>query len=105
MRITGNKWNHACTNSIANWQKGIKEQYIYKGGQRSNKLQQGAEILGTHSPLSVLQSIFYVFGIHACLRGGEEHRKLRFSMIQRSSLDWVYTGKDWPLFARGFENI
>ena len=30
-------------------------------------------VLGTHSPLSLLQSVFFVFGMHACLRGSKEH--------------------------------
>ena len=48
-------------------------------------------VLGMYSPLSLLRSIFCVFGMHACLRGGGEHQQLCFFMIQRSSLGWVYT--------------
>ena len=42
-------------------------------------------ILGTSSPHALLNSVFYLNGKNFCLRGGEEHRKLCVSQLQRLS--------------------
>ena len=42
-------------------------------------------ILGTSSPHTLLNSVFYLNGKNFCLRGGEEHRKLKVSQLQRLS--------------------
>ena len=37
-----------------------------------------AGVLGSESPLSLLRAVFYLNGINFVLRGGEEHRKLKY---------------------------
>ncbi len=48
-------------------------------------------ILGTSTPLSLLRSVFYYNGKMFCLRGGEEHRQLKFSQLKRVSKGYIYT--------------
>ncbi len=38
-------------------------------------------IMGTHSPQSLLNAIFFYNGKRCCLRGGEEHRNLKLSQF------------------------
>ena len=47
-------------------------------------------ILGVSSPLA-LRSVFYYNGKVFCLRGGDEHRQLKFSQLKRDSKGYVYT--------------
>ena len=37
--------------------------------------------IGTDSPLSLLNGVFFYCGMHLCLRGGEEHRSLKCSQF------------------------
>ena len=48
-------------------------------------------ILGTSTPLALLRSVFYYNGKIFCLRGGEEHRQLKFSQLKRVEKGFVYT--------------
>ena len=49
------------------------------------------QILGVHGPRPLMRAAFFVMGLHACLRGGEEHRNLTFSMLKREENCWIYT--------------
>ena len=49
------------------------------------------QILGVYAPRPLLRAVFFVMGLHACLRGGEEHRQLKFSMLKREDDRWIYT--------------
>ena len=40
------------------------------------------KVLGSHSPSSLLNSIFFYCGLYLCLWGGGEHRELKFSQFQ-----------------------
>ena len=40
-------------------------------------------VLGTTSPKSLINAVFYLNGKNFCLRGGEEHRRLTLSQIVR----------------------
>ena len=40
-------------------------------------------IMGLHSPLSLIRTVFYYVGKVFCLRGREEHRNLKFSQFER----------------------
>ena len=42
-------------------------------------------ILGSDTPRALVRATFFVVRLHACLRGGEEHRSLRFSNFSRNS--------------------
>lgn len=54
-----------------------------------NKLwEQG--IMGTRSPASLLQAVFFYNGKNFCLRGGEEHRSLKLSQFRRTQNGYVY---------------
>ena len=48
-------------------------------------------ILGTSTPLALLRSVFYYNGKVLCLRGGDEHRQLKFSQLKRVSKGYIYT--------------
>ncbi len=39
-------------------------------------------VVGTHSPNSLLNAVFFYCGMYLCLRGGEEHRDLKFSQLE-----------------------
>ncbi len=41
--------------------------------------------LGLHSPQALLNAVFYLNGKNFCLRGGEEHRALKISQVERCS--------------------
>ena len=41
------------------------------------------EVLGIGSPKQLLRAVFYLNGRNFCLRGGEEHRQLKLSQLQR----------------------
>ena len=47
-------------------------------------------IIGKHAPTPLLRAVFFTLGMHACLRGGEEHRQLTFSMLTRGPDSWIY---------------
>ena len=49
-------------------------------------------LLGMHNPKALVRAVFFVVGLHACLRGGEEHRTLRFSNFSQQSNPerWLY---------------
>ena len=47
-------------------------------------------IIGKHAPTPLLRAVFFMLGMHACLRGGEEHRSLNFSMLTRGENCWTY---------------
>ena len=40
-------------------------------------------ILGTEAPRQLLRTVFYLNGKNFCLRGGQEHRDLKLSMLKR----------------------
>ena len=44
------------------------------------------EVLGTSTPKSLLNAVFYLNGKNFCLRGGEEHCHLAISQIVRQQL-------------------
>lgn len=46
------------------------------------------------TPLALLQSMFYYNGKMSCLRGGDEHRELKFSQLKRVSNGYIYTEND-----------
>ena len=50
-------------------------------------------ILGTSTPQSLLNAVFYLIGQSFCLRGGEEHRQLCISQVvwQFNPVCYVYT--------------
>ena len=47
-------------------------------------------VLGTGNPLSLLNAVFFYTGMQFCLRGGDEHRKLRLEQIKREEAGYVY---------------
>ncbi len=47
--------------------------------------------IGTHSPLALLNAIFYYNGKGCCLRGGEEHRNLKLSQFKKQKDGYIYT--------------
>ena len=47
-------------------------------------------IIGKHAPTPLLRVVFFTLGMHTCLRGGEEHRSLNFSMLTRGENCWTY---------------
>ena len=58
--------------------------------QDENKLwEQG--IMGTCSPTSLLRAVFFYNGKNFCLRGGEEHRNLKLSLLKRTENGYMYT--------------
>ena len=50
-------------------------------------------VMGAQSPCSLLNAVFFCNGKNFCLRGGEEHRKLKLSQLERLSDPdrYVYT--------------
>ena len=50
-------------------------------------------VLGISTPNQLLNTVFFTAGLYCCLRGGEEHRSLRFSHFKRTSNPdvWTYT--------------
>ena len=48
-------------------------------------------ILDMYTPLALLRSVFYYNGKVFYLRGGDEHRQLKFSQLKRVSKGYVYT--------------
>ena len=38
-------------------------------------------VIGTSTPTSLLNAVFYYCGLHLCLRGGDEHRNLKLSQF------------------------
>ena len=48
-------------------------------------------VMGTTSPLALLRAVFYYNGKKFLLRGGAEHRGLKFSQLQRTSNAYIYT--------------
>ena len=40
-------------------------------------------VLGCSSPYPLLRAVFYLVGLHFCLRGGQEHRDLKQSQLSR----------------------
>ena len=49
-----------------------------------------AGIMNTHTPLGLQNAVFYAIGKTFCLRGGQEHRTLKLSQLQRDSDKYVY---------------
>jgi len=49
-----------------------------------------AGVLNTHTPLGLQNAVFYAIGKTFCLRGGQEHRTLKLSQLQRDSDKYVY---------------
>ena len=47
-------------------------------------------VLGTGNPLSLLNAVFFYTGMQFCLRGGDEHQKLRLEQIKREETGYVY---------------
>ena len=60
--------------------------------QEINKLWETG-VLGTNTPTLLLNVVFFTTGLYCCLRGGEEHRSLRFSHFRHTSNPdlWTYT--------------
>ena len=50
-------------------------------------------ILGTSTHLALLRSVFCYNGKVFLLRGGDEHRELKFSQLKRVSQGYIYTEK------------
>ena len=50
-------------------------------------------LLGTNSPKALFRAVFFLNGRNFCLRGGDEHRRLKLSQIKRYSAPdrYVYT--------------
>ena len=56
-------------------------------------------IIGKHAPTPLLRAVFFTLGMHACLRGGEEHRSLNFSMLTHATqLTVFYKPIKMPIF-------
>ena len=47
--------------------------------------------LGTSTPKVLLRTVFFLNGKNFCLRGGDEHRSLKFSQIKKVGDHYVYT--------------
>ena len=47
-------------------------------------------VIGTATPQSLLYAVFFYNGIQFCLRGGDEHRKLKLVQIQQDDTGYVY---------------
>ena len=45
-----------------------------------------SSILGDKTPESLLHAVFYLNGLNFCLRGGEEHRQLKITQLQRMTV-------------------
>ena len=39
-------------------------------------------VIGTHTPTSLLNAVFFYCGVYFCLRGGNEHRQLKLSQFE-----------------------
>ena len=50
-----------------------------------------SEVLGTHTPKALLNTVFYSNGKNFCQRGGQEHRELRLSQFRREKDHYMYT--------------
>ena len=47
-------------------------------------------VLGTSNPRSLLNAVFFNNGMHFCLRGGDEHRRLKLDQIKREEMGYIY---------------
>lgn len=47
-------------------------------------------VMGTNAPLALLRAVFYYNGKKFLLRGGAEHRGLKFSQLQRTPNAYIY---------------
>ena len=55
-----------------------------------NKLWE-SNVLGIENPKALLRAVFFLNGKNLCLRGGEEHRKLKISQIIKHQNGYLYT--------------
>ena len=51
--------------------------------QEEEELLWSKGVLGTDSPQKLLNAIFFNCGLNFCLRGGDEHRSLKVSQLER----------------------
>ena len=47
-------------------------------------------VLGTSNPQSLLNAVFFNSGMQFCLRGGDEHRRLKLDQIKREETGYIY---------------
>ena len=64
-------------------------------------------VLGVSTPLGLLRAVFYCNGKNFCLRGGQEHRRLKISQLSRSSNPdrYVYTENGSKNHSGGFMQL
>ena len=48
-------------------------------------------VLGVDNPTTLLRAVFFSNGKNFCLRGGDEHRNLKLSQLERTENGYVYT--------------
>ena len=63
------------------------------------------QILGCHSPTALVRAVFFLNGKNFCLRGGKEHRDLKFSQLQRENDHWKYTEHGSKNFRGGLADL
>lgn len=63
------------------------------------------KILGDHSPLALVRAVFYQNGKNFCLRGGQEHRQLKFSQLTREKTHWKYVENGSKNFRGGVSDL
>ena len=61
-------------------------------------------VLGVESPMSLLRATFYTVGLHFCLRGGQEHRELKRSQFNRTTIDGYSSSTYYQYVENGSKN-
>ena len=62
-------------------------------------------ILGNGSPRALLRAVFFLNGKNFCLRGGQEHRRLKLSQLQRGDDHWKYVENGSKNFRGGIADL
>ena len=62
-------------------------------------------ILGDHTPLALVRTVFFMNGKNLCLRGGKEHRDLKLSQFVKCSDHYKYVENGSKTFRGGVSDL
>ena len=84
---------------------GANSKHVQVISEEEEELLWENRIMGCHSPRALVRAVFYLNGKNFCLRGGEEHRELKFVQLKRNIDHWTYTEHGSKNYRGGFGDL